>query len=206
MSLLHLLKLTVVSLSFFGPITGGALALAPSVTPEYRQLNTGCNTSKDCDRGFICAVESVACPSNPQASECVRKVCAPIPNMTAVKTVAFLTTGPDDSEALRIHASLAGPNQKSVWVQLHGATWQAALRGSKRLDTVVHSCANFGAPLEDCRVHNGTVILDTAVSPKIGQKIRGAIRFVDLNTGQPHDIPFAGLITGNPRQQRGRGL
>lgn len=44
-----------------------------------------CISDRDCPPGWICDIEFIACPENPQASECVRKVCVPDPQAKSPK-------------------------------------------------------------------------------------------------------------------------
>lgn len=76
------------------------LASTPTLAREYRD----CATDRDCQRGWICDVQSVPCETNPQASECVRKVCMPdtqppTPMVKAKTNDAALETGPNDTQA-----------------------------------------------------------------------------------------------------------
>ncbi len=43
-------------------------------SPTYR---APCHTSTDCSQNEECRPESVACPTNPEASHCVEKLCMP---------------------------------------------------------------------------------------------------------------------------------
>lgn len=165
----------------------------PSTAREYKD----CVTDKDCQRGWICDVESVPCETNPQASECVRKACVPDTQPPArtnerYVTEAVLETGPDDSPALRIQLSWPG-SDRVVWTVLHGNTWQRIQRGELQARSSIRTCTGWGSPQSECLQHQGLVVFTTLRS-KPGETIQGKLAYKSPQSRQDVVLVFAAVI------------
>lgn len=173
------------------------MACTPALAREYKD----CVTDKDCQRGWICDVESVPCETNPQASECVRKACVPDTQPPAESAEnytadALLETGPDDAPSLRVQFSWAsmGIPGKVVLAVVSGLAWQRVLRGERWASARVRTCTNWGTARSKCSLHNGSVTFTALATGKVGETIQGKLAYKSPQSHQDVVLVFAAVI------------
>lgn len=171
-----------------------SLASASTLAREYRD----CATDRDCQRGWMCDVQSVPCETNPQASECVRKVCMPdtqppAPHIKMYPMAAVLESGPDDSPALRIQLATTTTGN-TVWTVLYGETWRRVLNGERQVKASIRTCTDWGTPRSTCRFHDGGITFTAPVSNKVGATVQGNLQFKKSPTAQEVVLPFMATV------------
>lgn len=165
-----------------------------AITPGSGDPAASCSTDQDCSPGWVCDIEFVACPTNPQSSECVRRICVAgtstdLPRSNGREIYTALKTGANHAQALCIQLSWPATD-KAVWSALHGRGLRSALQGKRRIRSAIHVCSGWNADRPECETHSGHVMITKPIGNKIGEAIEGTLQYMDPGSGRKVVLPF----------------
>lgn len=165
-----------------------------AITPELGNRTTSCSTDRDCPPGRVCDIEFVACSTNPQSSECVRKICvagtsSDLQHNDDQEIYIAMENGANHAQALCIQLFWPATD-KTVWSVLRGSGLCGALLGKRSIRSTIHVCSGGNARSQECETHSGHVMIAKPISNKIGEAIEGNLHYIYPASGRKVTLPF----------------